>query len=138
MIAIRMEGKYGICAPYPCNGSHYHMTSNASTVRRYYQKRKEQRMDARERDERNESGGMADALEDPSPLETDNETGPGPWVTAGFDGPCSRGFCSGISAGEDIRADGSGDPDGWECRGCVESGMLESDGYDPRIPQWFV
>jgi len=43
--------------------------------------------------------------------------GPGDWVTAGFDSPCSRGYCSGIAAGEDIRADGDG---GWECRSCVE------------------
>lgn len=72
-------------------------------------------------------------FEDPSPVETDNETGPGPWVTAGFDDECSRGFCSGISEGEDIRADGFG---GWECRGCVETDQEDMEGYRPNIPHW--
>jgi len=43
MVAIRMEGKYGVCAPYRCNGSHYHMTGDAKTVRRFYARRKAQR-----------------------------------------------------------------------------------------------
>lgn len=103
MVAIRMEGKYGVCAPYKCNGSHYHMTGNRSTVRRFYKKRREQRMANKP-----ELTDIQDAME--------IQDGPGDWLTAGFDSPCSRG-CPGISAGEDIRADGEG---GWECRSCVE------------------
>jgi hypothetical protein len=49
--------------------------------------------------------------------EPDDDTdGPGPWITAGFDGPCSHGDT--IVDGDMIRADGDG---GWEHRECAVS-----------------
>lgn len=59
---------------------------------------------------------------------------PGPWVLAGFNGPCSRG-CVGIFRGETVRLDGTA-PGSWECKCCVEydAGTMASDPAD--IPEW--
>jgi hypothetical protein len=86
-------------------------------------------MSVRERDERNEQWGLAD-VED---AYTDGE--PGPWFTAGFDTPCSRGFCGGITEGDTIRADGVKE-NSWECQPCVE---LESEAAASPLetkPEW--
>lgn len=56
-----------------------------------------------------------DPFADPAPTAGGLDGSPGPWVTARFDGECSRG-CAGIEEGQEIRADGD---DGWECRDCV-------------------
>lgn len=43
-IAIMMEDKYGIVAPYQCLHCHkWHMTSDKDTVRKYYRDRRQNR-----------------------------------------------------------------------------------------------
>lgn len=78
---------------------------------------------------------LSPMLEDPADGLTDIEPDgePGPWVIADFDSPCSR-ECQGITAGEEIRADGTGE---WECRDCYDmdlESLQDSDGEPPGWP----